>query len=245
MFLHANCKNIEKLVALMLILRLFLLRIDNHKCTGGCAMLTDQATAVVSPAHFGQTEIPPIVVAAATHARQELVIVLPGRTASAARRHLGSALARVGADGVRIRVLVTLPAVPRDTGRIGLRSAPAAEVRLAPAPVPELAIIDGRTAFVGTEAIPTSDTAVIRSLYALFNSLWTVSSSGSGPVRPVLDVDGEIIAHLADGCTDEVAARRLGVSVRTYRRHVARIMEDVGAVTRFQAGVLASERGLV
>jgi hypothetical protein len=47
-----------------------------------------------------------------------------------------------------------------------------------------------------------------------------------------------IIAMLAQGLDDKAMARRLGVSERTCQRHVAQIMETLGARSRFQAGYL-------
>lgn len=52
-----------------------------------------------------------------------------------------------------------------------------------------------------------------------------------------------ILSSLALGEKDEVAARTLQVSLRTYRRHVAVLLEELGATSRFQAGVFAAERG--
>ncbi len=46
------------------------------------------------------------------------------------------------------------------------------------------------------------------------------------------------------GLTDEVAARRLGTSLRTYRRRVAELMAALKAGSRFQAEVRAGELGL-
>jgi hypothetical protein len=46
-----------------------------------------------------------------------------------------------------------------------------------------------------------------------------------------------IIQLLADGLTDEAVGRRLGLSVRTCRRHIATVLRDLDAVSRFQAGV--------
>jgi hypothetical protein len=47
-----------------------------------------------------------------------------------------------------------------------------------------------------------------------------------------------IIRHLITGMTDDAVARRLGMSVRTCRRHVAEIMAALGAESRFQVGYL-------
>jgi DNA-binding NarL/FixJ family response regulator len=53
------------------------------------------------------------------------------------------------------------------------------------------------------------------------------------------------VVGLTMGLTDEVLAARLGVSLRTCRRHVANVFELLGAESRFQAGVLATARGWV
>lgn len=54
-----------------------------------------------------------------------------------------------------------------------------------------------------------------------------------------------ILRALASGQSDEVIARRLGVSVRTCRRHIAKMLEDLGAESRFQAGVKAHRAGWI
>lgn len=50
---------------------------------------------------------------------------------------------------------------------------------------------------------------------------------------------------LAAGAKDETIARELGVSLRTCRRHIAEMMRMTGAGSRFQAGVLATQLGLL
>ena len=42
---------------------------------------------------------------------------------------------------------------------------------------------------------------------------------------------------MAQGHKDELVARRLGMSVRTCRRYISEIMEQVESSSRFQAGV--------
>jgi hypothetical protein len=54
-----------------------------------------------------------------------------------------------------------------------------------------------------------------------------------------------VIRSLDAGVTDEVAARQLSVSLRTYRRHVANLMERLDITTRFQLGARAAELGLL
>ncbi|WP_052682057.1 helix-turn-helix transcriptional regulator [Saccharothrix sp. ST-888] len=59
------------------------------------------------------------------------------------------------------------------------------------------------------------------------------------------DVKATILDLLASGLKDEVVARRIGMSSRTFRRHIAGIMDELGADSRFQAGVAAARAGLV
>lgn len=51
-----------------------------------------------------------------------------------------------------------------------------------------------------------------------------------------------LLAELASGAQDEQIARRLGVSLRTVRRRVAELLEELGATSRFEAGVEAARR---
>ncbi|MTD15665.1 hypothetical protein GIS00_17160 [Nakamurella sp. YIM 132087] len=59
------------------------------------------------------------------------------------------------------------------------------------------------------------------------------------------EMDLQVIRMLSSGVTDEVAARRLSVSERTFRRHVSALLTGLGATSRFQAGVKAVERGWI
>lgn len=59
------------------------------------------------------------------------------------------------------------------------------------------------------------------------------------------DLQRTIVELLASGLTDDVIARRLGISVRTCRRHIATVLSQLDAVSRFQAGALAASKGLL
>lgn len=54
-----------------------------------------------------------------------------------------------------------------------------------------------------------------------------------------------LIQLLCEGHTDEAAARRMNLSVRTVRRMTQQLMEQLGARSRFEAGVLAARMGLI
>ncbi|MGW7303388.1 LuxR C-terminal-related transcriptional regulator [Streptomyces sp. NPDC054829] len=52
-----------------------------------------------------------------------------------------------------------------------------------------------------------------------------------------------IFRLLSEGLTDQVIAKRMGMSVRTCRRHIAEVMSRLGAESRFQAGYLLGTGG--
>lgn len=96
-------------------------------------------------------------------------------------------------------------------------------------------------------AIVIRDEDLARLLGSLFDAVWEFADPFT-----VEDADGDqeltatqrtILRGLASGLTDEALAARLGMSVRTCRRHIAQIFELLGADSRFQAGALAAAKG--
>ena len=69
----------------------------------------------------------------------------------------------------------------------------------------------------------------------------------NGSVAPVVPTNEElaILQFLVEGHKDDVVAARLGLARRTYRRRFESVMAKLGAKSRFQAGVIAAERGWV
>ena len=61
----------------------------------------------------------------------------------------------------------------------------------------------------------------------------------------VTEVKASILTLLANGLKDDVIAKRMGLSVRACRGHVADLMHTFGARSRFQAGVIAARLGLL
>ncbi|MFD5703999.1 DNA-binding response regulator [Streptomyces lasiicapitis] len=170
---------------------------------------------------------------------------------------------RPGPDGLAMRKVYTRAALgdPESERRLARIAASGAQVRISSAPLArEAIVIDGRVAILaGSEARGARTYTVIREpdvvegvrslLYAtweaaddLADCLGPAASASARP--PVLDEESRaVLAALADGLTDETAARRLGMSLRTYRRRVAALMADLGATSRFQAGVLSRRAG--
>ena len=113
-------------------------------------------------------------------------------------------------------------------------------------------IVDRSVAVVGVEQdslhgpyLLVREPAMVLSFRAQFAGLWkSAHSVGVGPEDSLgSETVRETLEILKSGVTDEVAARRLGVSVRTVRRRVAAVLELLGAASRFEAGVKAVEAG--
>lgn len=90
--------------------------------------------------------------------------------------------------------------------------------------------------------------SLVAALTDLFESMWEHAMSVPGLGDDAVDPGGErrlLLQQLARGERDERIARTLGVSLRTVRRRVADVMVDLGAESRFQAGVEAVRRGWI
>lgn len=89
--------------------------------------------------------------------------------------------------------------------------------------------------------------ALLQALDALFEAEWDravpLRTAVDGAVQAP-DADHlKLLGLLAAGLTDESIARSLGWSARTTQRRLQTLMRELGATTRFQAGMTARERG--
>ncbi|WP_028646576.1 helix-turn-helix transcriptional regulator [Nocardiopsis sp. CNT312] len=129
-----------------------------------------------------------------------------------------------------------------------------ARVRTVPSLPTRMVICDRAVAMV---AIDDEDTAkgaavirapgVVAALCTLFEEVWRgarelAATPSKDPGEEMTPQQGEALRLLAQGHTDEVIARRLGVSQRTARRFASEIMVRLSARSRFQAGVNAVRR---
>jgi DNA-binding CsgD family transcriptional regulator len=100
-----------------------------------------------------------------------------------------------------------------------------------------------------TSAYGVREGHVIQFLLDVFGYLWDaatpVTSFESGYAEVADDLRLTIAGLMAKGFSDEVLARKLGMSVRTCRRHIAAMMAELEAVTRFQAGAQAASHNLL
>jgi DNA-binding CsgD family transcriptional regulator len=86
---------------------------------------------------------------------------------------------------------------------------------------------------------------VVAGLAMLFEVTWDSGVDLGEFEGPALDERSREVAQmLGSGLTDEASARKLGLSLRTYRRRVAELMELLEADSRFQAGLRARDLGV-
>ncbi|MBV9821671.1 MAG: hypothetical protein JO144_05455 [Actinobacteria bacterium] len=159
--------------------------------------------------------------------------------------------------GIAVRIVCQHRSRADLTTRMKLKRAIDAGARVRTAShIPRAAVVFDRDLAVlidaGTRQATASqlrDDAVVGFLLDLFEHLWNDASPVEGCDAGYAEVAGDlqqtIAAMMARGFTDEVLARKLGMSLRTCRRHIAALMHDLDAVSRFQAGVRASRASLV
>lgn len=189
--------------------------------------------------------------------RWEVCAFVPGQSELPLFDEAGEELqARAIEHGVRYRTVFLdsirnhQPALERARWLLGL----GAEVRTAPLLPLQLFIIDRAHALIPVDpggaldaAAMVSSAGMVTALVALFQSTWNSAAPLDGPRRR--DLEGlcpqrkQVLRLLAAGCTDDVIARRLGVSIRTARRVTSDLLSRLNARSRFQAGALAVARG--
>jgi hypothetical protein len=191
-------------------------------------------------------------------ARRELICVgTPGRLTHGPLRSAVDALRTLPAGDAMTRVLFPVRGgEDRHRIRMLLAGDTRNECRITQARLQEMLLADRHTGLLITQFEPGQcqtliirSRAVVKALHALFSQSW----ESAAPLLPVSLLDDprqrettrQILASLSEGQKDDVAARELGISVRTYRRYVADFMRDINATSRFQAGVRAAQLQLL
>ncbi|MGW2397683.1 helix-turn-helix transcriptional regulator [Kitasatospora sp. NPDC001664] len=193
----------------------------------------------------------------AAQAEQEITTFAPGGAHPAAdleaSRHPNAALLD---RGVRMRT-VYLDSVRNHAPtleHVNWLSARGGQVRTAATLPVRMVIIDRRqvvlpldTSDARTGAVLLKGEGIVAALCALFESTWTSANPlGEAPTvdrHGLSSQEAEILRLLDTGLTDEVIAKRLGVSSRTARRLTALLMERLEARSRFEAGANAVRLG--
>lgn len=134
-----------------------------------------------------------------------------------------------------------------------------AGIRLVDHPMERMVVFDRTVAVVPFDpgsstrgALVVRQPGLVASMVALFERTWeratdartmvgTPAEAGTAPS----ELERRVLRLLLETDTDEVGARQLGVSVRTYRRYVADLLARLGASSRFQAAAHAKDRGWI
>ncbi|WP_232247287.1 helix-turn-helix domain-containing protein [Kitasatospora azatica] len=128
------------------------------------------------------------------------------------------------------------------------------QMRTVPAVPMPLVIVDRKVAILPIDpsdarvgALEVHSQGMLAAVCALFEQIW-VTGTPFGQQAPTdshgcTPMERKLLEIISDGHTDEVAARNLGISLRTVRRMMADLMDRLDAASRFQAGVNATKRG--
>ncbi|MFK0258248.1 LuxR C-terminal-related transcriptional regulator [Streptomyces sp. NPDC090445] len=129
------------------------------------------------------------------------------------------------------------------------------EVRTAPTIPQRMVIVDRAQALVPIDpadnrkgALHVTEPGILAALLDLFEQAWNTAvplgaTLPEDPQTSLTHTERELMRLLSSGLTDEAAGQRLGISSRTVGRHMASIMERLGASSRFEAGIKAAHKG--
>ncbi|SDG11057.1 Sugar-specific transcriptional regulator TrmB [Lentzea fradiae] len=160
--------------------------------------------------------------------------------------------------GVRMRTIVLDEAVADDRTEKYVQELVAlgAHVRSVTHSMERMIIYDRSVAVVPIDpgnsargALIIHQPSLVTSMIALFDRVWCdarpveAAEAAPGADEHLRLVEKQILTVLSTSSKDEIAAREMGMSVRTFRRHVADLMTRLGASNRFQAALLAKDRG--
>ncbi|MFG2984874.1 hypothetical protein ACGFYQ_27070 [Streptomyces sp. NPDC048258] len=189
-------------------------------------------------------------------ARSEVLLAVPGDGRFDEQVDVAAAHGLAGNTEVSVKVFI--PAAARGTAglpehRLTALARSGMEIHSTPGRSPRMVIIDRSVVVMARNEEDYSEGAVIGHRLPftpmLVRSLTAAAPAGiedRAPSEEELNpLDREVLRQLAFGTKDETAARELGLALRTYRRMVARLMDTLDARSRFQAGYLAGQRGLL
>lgn len=192
----------------------------------------------------GQTQVRDLVYGA----RQELLLTVPDGSYWVDQSPDIAAAQRVAQRGVSVRAYVTCTDTKPELATSGLN------VRTVTVRMPRMIVVDGNIVVLARNQSDYAHGALITKdlTFAGMIVKWMNFEEDDWPragERIVRDgregVVRDVLHQLATGATDTAAARAVGLTPRTYRRVVARLMARLGARSRFQAGVLAAQRNWI
>ncbi|MGW0811397.1 LuxR C-terminal-related transcriptional regulator [Nonomuraea sp. NPDC002799] len=195
----------------------------------------------------------------AHHARVECVSFSTGGAQSPATIESEKPLNQRALErGVRLRT-VYLDSMRNDHATMSYARAMAEfgeECRTVPTLPMRLVIIDRQTALVPIDPVQPIDGAlelstpgIVLGLHELFERVWAsgtpLTQSPARNEQGLTPQEHSLLRLLAEGHTDESAARTLSVSARSVQRMMNSLTDRLNAVSRFQAGIEAGKRGWI
>jgi DNA-binding CsgD family transcriptional regulator len=181
----------------------------------------------------------------------ELLWLRPDQWRGANESRMAAMVGEAIAGGLSSRAIYPVRAVHDAPQTLAARVAVGEQIRVLP-DVPSRLLVIGDSHAVLPEPLGYADVplsivrqqGVVEAMAQWFELLWERAVAPSlDENAPPLDLRGFLLQQLAAGAHDEQIARMLGISLRTVRRRVADLMSELGADSRFQAGVEAARRG--
>ncbi|MFG2537502.1 LuxR C-terminal-related transcriptional regulator [Streptomyces sp. NPDC048511] len=196
---------------------------------------------------------------ATAQATDEVLTAQPGSTRPRATLRAALDNARTAITrGAGLRHIYQHPARYSTQVREYLQQVPteSLDVRTTELTVERLLIFDRRVAFIPATAdrnvaLEIRHPALVRYLVQVYEVLWAQATPlarhlpTTAPGLRVTAVQQSVARLLSQGDVDDVVARKLGISVRTCRSHIAKLMQALGADSRTHLGVLIVRSGLV
>ncbi|MFF8593340.1 LuxR C-terminal-related transcriptional regulator [Streptomyces sp. NPDC015220] len=191
----------------------------------------------------------------ATEARHEVLTSQPGggRNEEVLQEAMGRTEAVLG-RGVRMRTLYqhTAQYNPGTAAYVEIVTGLGAEVRTLGEGFMRMIAFDREIVVIEQKgdakaALVVREPSVVSFTVAAFELMWRqadpfpVSLGRAQAIRVSDKTKEDIIRLLVQGESDKVIARRMGMTVRTCQRHIAKIMERIGAKSRVHAGYLLRE----
>ncbi|MEU8511103.1 helix-turn-helix transcriptional regulator [Kitasatospora sp. NPDC048722] len=182
-------------------------------------------------------------------AREERLTTHPGPILTAALDAVRSSDLKYLRRGLRMRTILHTSALDcRQVDRFASELAEqGAQVRGTTGPLERMVIFDRRTALVATDpdditrgALIVRQPGLLAHLLSLFERRWSQSCAVADELPST--AERQVLQVMARVDKDEAGARELGMSLRTYRGHVASLLRRLDAPNRFQAALAARDR---
>lgn len=198
------------------------------------------------------TDVPALIAQWVRENRGDLCFLRPDQWRFPSESEMAVAVGNAVRAGRRVRAIYPARALTEAPEVLETRAEIGEEIRVVPTVLTRLVMVGPRRAIVpeplgvGAERrVVVRQPAVVGMFQAYFDELW--EGAGRVDARAARlerrDQRRLLLAELADGVKDEQIARNLDVSLRTVRRRVAHLMDQLGVDTRFQLGVEATRRG--